>query len=274
MIGSRISNAHALRNHVGASAFASKRRRWRLLLLLPVLLLPFALGELVGLARESLLFQQPINPSSLIENVSDAVFEVDCAGNNYGSGWGLKLGADYFVVTNEHVMTECAETGFIRATNSKVGDFYLEMVAMDGRYWLSSSLGDRDLALLAASKKIPTLKFQQAEALMGQWVATFGYPGSAFETDGLSVTQGHISGVDSSGLLLTDAAINSGNSGGPAVNSRGEVVGTVFASDPNDQNDNMGYLQGRAQHCGLVFQCEADRIILQKPFEPIAFVSE
>ena len=57
MIGSRIRNSKAVRNHVSASAFVSKRRRWRLLLLSPVLLLPFALGELVGLARESLLFQ-------------------------------------------------------------------------------------------------------------------------------------------------------------------------------------------------------------------------
>jgi S1-C subfamily serine protease len=183
------------------------------------------------------------------------------------------MGDDYFVVTAEHVVTECAESGFIRASNASVGVFYLEMVSIDGRYWLSTAVGDRDLALLAASKKIPALKFQSTEPQIGQWVAAFGFPIS-FETGGLSVTQGHLSGVESSGHLLTDAAINSGNSGGPAVNSRGEVVGTVFASDPNDKSDNIGYLQGKGQHCGLVFQCDGDTIFYVPPLEQIKFVSE
>ena len=253
---------------------ARKRRRWRLLIFVPVLLAPFVISEVVGLAGQSLLFEGPSRPAGLIDEVSDAVFEVDCAGNYYGSGWGLKLGDDYFVVTNEHVVTECAESGFIRASNALVGDFYLEMVSLDGRYWLSTALGYRDLALLAASKEIPTLKFQSIEPEIGQWVAVFGFPGSFFEVDGISVTQGHLSGVDPSGLLLTDAAINNGNSGGPVVNSRGQVVGTAFASDEFDQSDNMGYLQGKTQHCGLVFQCNAGQIIYQAPVGRIKFLSE
>lgn len=229
-------------------------RRWRLLIFLPLVL--WGLISFFGFSEKTSqdLFAPPAKPSSLIQDATAGTYQINCFGNWSGSGWGVKIEGDYFVVTAFHVVEDCVDDRKIHARNDSTQMFELELVAYDGRFW-TSYFDLRDLALLKAADPINVLTTAKNAPKLGQWVAAIGYPFDSDEKARLSYTQGSISSYDTSGLIVTDAAINGGNSGGPLINSRGEVVGTVFASDPTEDFANMGFAQGLILHCGLAFQC-------------------
>ncbi|CAL4986956.1 unnamed protein product [Urochloa decumbens] len=78
-------------------------------------------------------------------------------------------------------------------------------------------------------------------------VTVVGYP---IGGDTISVTSGVVSRIQTLQYFLTsellglqiDAAINYGNSGGPAFNDRGKCVGIAFQKDTSDDTDNIGYV--------------------------------
>ena len=231
-----------------------KKRRWRLLILVPLILIGVAAWFEMSEASGQDLFSSPTNPSLLIQTSTAGTYQINCFGNWSGSGWGVKIQDDYYVVTAFHVVEDCVDDRKIHARNDSTQMFELELVAYDGRFW-SSYFDLRDLALLRAPGVINVLKTAKNVPSIGQWVAAIGYPFDSEEKARLSFTQGAISSYDSNGLIVTDAAINGGNSGGPLINSRGEVVGTIFASDPTEEFEDMGFAQGLILHCGLAFQC-------------------
>jgi len=114
---------------------------------------------------------------------------------------------------------------------------------------------DCDLALLKVPspsfwKGIKTLDIALGLPNLQDDVAVVGYPTGG---ESLSVTQGVVSRVDlveyaQSGSTLLgiqiDAAINSGNSGGPVVNHSGELVGVAFQnlSEDDEDTENIGYI--------------------------------
>lgn len=231
-----------------------KTRRWRLLILaLPTL---WGLSFLFDFSEKTSqdLFAPPAKQSSLIQDATAGTYQINCFGSWSGSGWGVKIEGDYYVVTAFHVVEDCVDDRKIHARNDSTQMFELDLVAYDGRFW-NSYFDLRDLALLKAADPINVLSTAKDAPKLGQWVAAIGYPFDSEEKARLSYTQGSISSYDTSGLIVTDAAINGGNSGGPLINSRGEVVGTVFASDPIEDFENMGFAQGLILHCGLAFQC-------------------
>lgn len=139
-----------------------------------------------------------------------------------GAGSGFLISADGWIVTNNHVVE--------RAERIQVG--------MDGREYPAEVKGrdrETDLALLKidAGEKLPHLPLGDSDALrVGDWVMAIGNPLN-FEA---SVTVGVVSAkgrsipiennrADFANYIQTDAAINLGNSGGPLVNTAGEVVG-------------------------------------------------
>lgn len=241
-----------------------KQRRWRLLLLLvPVLWGLIAWFEFPEKESKD-LFSPPTDTSSLIEDVTAGTYQINCFGDWVGSGWGVKIDDGYYVVTAFHVVKDCVEDREIQARNTSTEIFELELVAYDGRFW-TSYFDLRDLALLKASGQINVLNTAKELPSIGHWVAVIGYPFDSDDRARLSYTQGAVSSYDSRGLIVTDAAINGGNSGGPLINSRGEVVGTVFASDPTEDYENMGFAQGLLLHCGLAFQCSGGVPVMTLP---------
>ena len=137
-----------------------------------------------------------------------------------GMGSGFILSADGYVLTNHHVVADASEV------KVKLGDrreFTAKVVGSDQQY---------DVALLKIDgKNLPTVRVGDSNTLKpGQWVVAIGSP---FGLDH-SVTAGVVSAVGRSTggpdqryvpFIQTDVAINQGNSGGPLLNTRGEVVG-------------------------------------------------
>jgi serine protease Do len=135
-------------------------------------------------------------------------------------GTGFLISADGYVLTNHHVV-EGADDIVVR-----LGDRNELKATLVGSDPLS------DIALLKVEAKgLPVLRIGDSRGLKpGQWVVAIGSP---FGFDH-SVTAGVVSGVGRRSLdpsqqyvpfIQTDVAINRGNSGGPLLNTRGEVVG-------------------------------------------------
>ena len=137
-----------------------------------------------------------------------------------GMGSGFIISADGYVLTNHHVVADASEV------KVKLGDnreFIAKVVGSDQQY---------DVALLKIEGSgLPTVRVGDSRTLKpGQWVVAIGSP---FGLDH-SVTAGVVSAVGRSTggaeqryvpFIQTDVAINQGNSGGPLLNTHGEVVG-------------------------------------------------
>jgi len=143
----------------------------------------------------------------------------DRDGPRRGAGTGFLVDADGFIVTNHHVV-DGAERILVRLS--------------DGRSLRARLVGsdpDTDIALVKidAGAPLPYATLGNSDTLrVGEWVVAIGNP-LAYEH---TVTVGVVSFIgrklfDSSfdRYIQTDAAINLGNSGGPLINARGEVVG-------------------------------------------------
>jgi serine protease Do len=139
-----------------------------------------------------------------------------------GEGSGFFISADGYAVTNNHVVDR-AKTVQVTMDDGSVYD--AKVVGSDSK---------TDLALIKvdASKSFPFVKFADRDPRVGDWVVAVGNP---FGLGG-TVTAGIVSarGRDiGSGpyddYIQIDAPINKGNSGGPAFNMDGEVIGVNTA---------------------------------------------
>jgi serine protease Do len=150
-----------------------------------------------------------------------------------GTGSGVIIEPDGYVLTNHHVI-ERAERILVKVT--------------DGRTLLAKVVGsdpDTDIALLKVDGKgpFPAAPLGDSDTLrVGEWVCAIGNP-LAYEH---TVTVGVVSYIgrklfDKSldNYIQTDAAINFGNSGGPLINARGEVIGINSAI--SSRASNIGF---------------------------------
>ena len=138
------------------------------------------------------------------------------------SGSGVFISADGYVLTNNHVIEDAQAITIILADGSE------QAATMVGTDVYS------DLAVLQAAGEVPAAAVMgNSDALnQGEMVIAIGSPLGEFMN---TVTVGVVSatgrsidtglGYQIEGLIQTDAAINSGNSGGPLLNLAGEVIG-------------------------------------------------
>lgn len=134
-----------------------------------------------------------------------------------GSGSGVFISAEGYVVTNNHVVEDAQE---IIVTYAQGGRAPASLVGTAPSF---------DLAVLKVDGLVPAVAAwgNSGELPLGAHVLAIG---SALGEYKNTVTGGILSGFNRDlgplrGLLQTDAAINSGNSGGPLINLAGQIVG-------------------------------------------------
>lgn len=149
-----------------------------------------------------------------------------------GSGSGVIVSDEGYIITNNHVVEGSRNLAVVFADNSRRE---AELIGTDPL---------NDIAVIRVSGELPAVAVVGDAATLqpGEPVLAIGSPLGNFRN---SVTAGVVSALNRSvgpmeGLIQTDAAINSGNSGGPLINLRGEVVGINTLVVRNDLDLNFG----------------------------------
>jgi S1-C subfamily serine protease len=182
-------------------------------------------GEEPPLDDAALLDAYSTVVTKVVEQVGRSVVRLDIRGQNnrpLGTGSGVVISPDGLLLTNSHVVHASRRA---------------EVTTLDGRQLTGRVLGDdpdTDLALVRIEEDVPVpaARLGNSKALRrGEIAVAIGNP-LGFDA---SVTAGVVSALGRSlrarsgrlieDVIQTDAALNPGNSGGPLVSSRGEVVG-------------------------------------------------
>ncbi len=141
-----------------------------------------------------------------------------------GSGSGVIISEDGYIVTNNHVVDGADE---VTVTLSNKKSFKAKVVATDP---------STDLAVVKVEAKgLPFLLYGNSDDVkVGQWVLAIGYPLSleTTVTAGIVSAKGRSIDINSrqsvapvESFIQTDAAVNPGNSGGPLINPQGQLIG-------------------------------------------------
>lgn len=171
---------------------------------------------------------------SVYERINTAIVAIEAnLADGFSAGTGCVIRSDGVILTGSHVIDEAKE---------------IDVTTSDGKVYKASVLAkmgkNNDLALLKISPKsrLRTIAFgDSSDVKVGQKVLAIGNP---FGFSG-TLTSGIVSRIDyAKGRIQTDAAINPGCSGGPLLNSQGEVIGisqSIYNPDNNISNIGIGF---------------------------------
>ena len=164
--------------------------------------------------------------SGIIEDAVEAVVSIK---TNVAQGTGFIITDDGYVVTNAHVLEGATYAIAITADQDQIS---MSLVGY------SSTL---DLALLKIEGNYQPLKFADSDDVkVGEKVIAIGNPyGLSFSvSEGIVSATGRTATGYGGKYIQTDAALNSGNSGGPLINTDGEVIGV---NNFKIEGDNIGF---------------------------------
>lgn len=181
-----------------------------------------------------------VSPSVVqVSNFSTTIYFWQDQEIEAGTGSGLIIDAEGYIVTNYHVVANSTRLEVTLYDGTKLD---AQIVGMDSRTDLAvlkvEATSDLSVAQLGDSDKLE----------VGEIAIAIGNPGGSKFAN--SVTVGYISGLNrmvesSEGrqyqLIQTDAAINPGNSGGPLVNRYGEVIGINSIKIASSSYEGMGF---------------------------------
>lgn len=171
---------------------------------------------------------------SVYERINPAIVAIDAnLTDGFSAGTGCVIRSDGVILTGSHVIEGAKD---------------IDVTTSDGKVYKASVLAkmgkNKDLALLkiAPKSRLRTISFgDSSDVKVGQKVLAIGNP---FGFSG-TLTSGIVSRIDyAKGRIQTDAAINPGCSGGPLLNSQGEVIGisqSIYNPDNNISNIGIGF---------------------------------
>jgi serine protease Do len=195
---------------------------------------PTSYGRNIGLSAEAVDFTEAadktIHTVVHVKNVSrksvsNPILEYfygyrgDQLQEQVGTGSGVIISEDGYIVTNNHVIKDASE---IEITLNNKKSYPAKLIGTDSKM---------DIALLKidADEKLPYTAFANSDSVkIGEWVLAVGNPYNLTSTVTAGIISAKARNLDTSGIqsfIQTDAAVNPGNSGGALVNTRGELIG-------------------------------------------------
>ncbi len=198
-----------------------------------VLYLTFVILSLLPVSAQNFAPDELIN-ISVYEKINPAIVSIDAnLADGFSAGTGCVVRSDGVILTGSHVIEGAKD---------------IDVTTFDGKVYKASILAkmgkNKDLALLKinSKKNLKTISFgDSSDIKVGQKVLAIGNPFGFAGT----LTSGIVSRIDyTKGRIQTDAAINPGCSGGPLLNSQGEVIGisqSIYNPDNNISNIGIGF---------------------------------
>lgn len=198
-----------------------------------LIILVIFIGTNCTMAQTNYAPDEQIN-ISVYEKISPAIVAIDAqVPDGVSAGTGCVVTPDGLILTGSHVVDKAKE---IDVTTYNGQTYKAKFIAQMGK--------NKDLALIKIEPKKPlqVVSFGDSEEVkVGQRVLTIGNPFGFSNT----LTQGIISRIDYvKNRFQTDAAINPGCSGGPLLNTTGEVIGisqSIYNPDHNISNIGIGF---------------------------------
>jgi serine protease Do len=150
------------------------------------------------------------------------------------AGSGFVISADGYIVTNNHVVSDATK---VTVTFDDGTEREAKVIGTDQR---------TDVAVVKVeATDLPFVKLSDTEARVGEWVVAVGNPfglGGTVTAGIVSARGRDIAGSSYGDFLQIDAAVNTGNSGGPAFNLQGDVIGVNTAIySPNGGNVGIAF---------------------------------
>ncbi len=195
---------------------------------------PNSYGRTVGLSAEAVDFTEAadktIHTVVHVKNVSRQTinnplmeffygFGGQQSQEQVGTGSGVIISEDGYIVTNNHVVKNASE---IEITLNNKKSYSAKLIGTDSKM---------DIALLkiTTDEKLPYTVFANSDSVkIGEWVLAVGNPYNLTSTVTAGIVSAKARNLDTSGIqsfIQTDAAVNPGNSGGALVNTKGELIG-------------------------------------------------
>ena len=190
----------------------------------------------------SIIISMPVNsfelftnsPSTIYEKINPAIVSVDTQlSDGISCGTGCIIKNDGTILTSAHILEDGKD---ITVTMSNGQDYKAKILKLFGE--------KKDIAILKITVpfKLKTVKMGDSSKIkVGESVLAIGNP---FGFKG-TLTKGIISRIDYSlNRIQTDAVINPGSSGGPLLNSHGEIIGinqAIYNPDNNISNIGIGF---------------------------------
>lgn len=176
----------------------------------------------------SSFFEAPEDLDALIKKVGASVVDIYCESGDGSGGTGFAYddepvtdGYSTTLVTNHHVIESCWDSG------TEVVVFIGEQYETEVKGIIAGVDEENDLALIEIKEKLPLIFSAEDFAEPGWWSMAIGNP----EDEEIEVVLDRYVSIGYIGFVLdgyynyTSATLNRGNSGGPLVNSRGELIG-------------------------------------------------